>query len=75
MAMKRNGKSHVSSDSMNNSCPSRMSLGPHEAQLRFRLIHFRGGSEPGEEDTDWPRNAPHRRTGNCYSRIHPTGAN
>ncbi|KAF3486672.1 hypothetical protein F2Q69_00055607 [Brassica cretica] len=41
MAMKRNGKSHVSSDFdekvmfFNDA-----SLGPHETQLRFRLIHF-----------------------------------
>uniref|UniRef100_A0A0D3AQK0 Replication factor A C-terminal domain-containing protein n=1 Tax=Brassica oleracea var. oleracea TaxID=109376 RepID=A0A0D3AQK0_BRAOL len=41
MAMKRNGKSHVSSDSDEKFMSFKdISLGPHEAQLRFRLIHF-----------------------------------
>ncbi|CAN7138951.1 unnamed protein product [Brassica rapa subsp. narinosa] len=41
MAMKRNGKSHVSSDSDEKFISFKdVSLGPHEAQLRFRLIHF-----------------------------------
>ncbi|CAN6855465.1 unnamed protein product [Brassica oleracea] len=41
MAMKRNGKSHVSSDSDEQFMSLKdVSLGPHEAQLRFRLIHF-----------------------------------
>ncbi|KAH0862561.1 hypothetical protein HID58_079772 [Brassica napus] len=41
MAMKRNGKSHVSSDSDEQFMSFKdVSLGPHEAQLRFRLIHF-----------------------------------
>ncbi|CDY41395.1 BnaCnng10310D [Brassica napus] len=41
MAMKRNGKSHVSSDSGEQFMSFKdVSLGPHEAQLRFRLIHF-----------------------------------
>ncbi|KAL0761263.1 hypothetical protein Bca101_077413 [Brassica carinata] len=41
MAMKRNGTSHVSSDSDEKFMSFKdISLGPHEAQLRFRLIHF-----------------------------------
>ncbi|CAF1925702.1 unnamed protein product [Brassica oleracea] len=41
MVMKRNGKSHVSSDSDEQFMSFKdVSLGPHEAQLRFRLIHF-----------------------------------
>jgi len=41
MAMKRNGKSHVSSDSDEQFMSFKdVSLGPHETQLRFRLIHF-----------------------------------
>ncbi|KAG5393437.1 hypothetical protein IGI04_023400 [Brassica rapa subsp. trilocularis] len=41
MAMKRNGKSHVSSDSDEKVMFFKdVSLGPHETQLRFRLIHF-----------------------------------
>ncbi|CAN7077396.1 unnamed protein product [Brassica oleracea var. botrytis] len=41
MAMKRNGKSSVSSDT-DEKCMffKDVSLGPHETQLRFRLIHF-----------------------------------
>ncbi|CAN6856625.1 unnamed protein product [Brassica oleracea] len=41
MAMKRNGKSPVSSDSDEKVMLFKdVSLGPHAAQLRFRLIHF-----------------------------------
>ncbi|KAF3577771.1 hypothetical protein DY000_02030518 [Brassica cretica] len=41
MAMKRNGKYHVSSDSDEKVMFFKVvSLGPHETQLRFRLIHF-----------------------------------
>ncbi|KAF2568989.1 hypothetical protein F2Q70_00025684 [Brassica cretica] len=41
MAMKRNGKSPVSSDSDEKVMFFKdVSLGPHETQLRFRLIHF-----------------------------------
>ena len=41
MAIKRNGKSHVFSDSDEQFMSFKdVSLGPHEAQLRFRLIHF-----------------------------------
>ncbi|KAG2322936.1 hypothetical protein Bca52824_016149 [Brassica carinata] len=41
MATKANGKSPVSSTSANNVVFFRdISLGPHETQLRFRLIHF-----------------------------------
>ncbi|WZZ23935.1 hypothetical protein YC2023_007336 [Brassica napus] len=41
MAMKRNGKSPVSSDSDEKVMFFKdVSLGPHESQLRFRLIHF-----------------------------------
>ncbi|KAL0760136.1 hypothetical protein Bca101_076286 [Brassica carinata] len=41
MAMKRNGKSPVSSDSDEKVMLFKdVSLGPHVAQLRFRLIHF-----------------------------------
>ncbi|CAN6859883.1 unnamed protein product [Brassica oleracea] len=41
MAMKRNGKSHVSSDSDEKVMFFKdVSLGPHETQLRFRLIHL-----------------------------------
>ncbi|KAF2533557.1 hypothetical protein F2Q70_00033024 [Brassica cretica] len=41
MAMKRNGKSPVSSDSDEKVVFfNDVSLGPHESQLRFRLIHF-----------------------------------
>ncbi|KAF2596658.1 hypothetical protein F2Q68_00009010 [Brassica cretica] len=41
MAMKRNGKSHISSDSDEKFMTFKdISLGPHEAQLRFRPIHF-----------------------------------
>uniref|UniRef100_A0A0D3AW56 Replication factor A C-terminal domain-containing protein n=1 Tax=Brassica oleracea var. oleracea TaxID=109376 RepID=A0A0D3AW56_BRAOL len=48
MAMKRNGKSHVSSDSDENVMFFKdVSLGPHETQLRFRLIHFWEARNPG----------------------------
>ena len=41
MAMKRNGKAPVSSDSDEKVVFfNDVSLGPHESQLRFRLIHF-----------------------------------
>ncbi|CAF1868648.1 unnamed protein product [Brassica napus] len=41
MAMKRNGKSPVSSDTDEKFMFFKdVSLGPHETQLRFRLIHF-----------------------------------
>ena len=41
MAMKRNGKSLASSDSDEKVIFFKdVSLGPHETQLRFRLIHF-----------------------------------
>ncbi|KAF2570838.1 hypothetical protein F2Q70_00005198 [Brassica cretica] len=41
MAMKRNGKSPVSSDSDEKVVFSNdVSLGPHASQLRFRIIHF-----------------------------------
>ncbi|CAN6811947.1 unnamed protein product [Brassica oleracea] len=41
MAMKLNGKSPVSSDSDEKFMLFKdVSLGPHETQLRFRLIHF-----------------------------------
>ncbi|KAG5388731.1 hypothetical protein IGI04_030272 [Brassica rapa subsp. trilocularis] len=41
MAMKRNGKSPASSDSNEKVMFfNDVSLGPHETQLRFRLIHF-----------------------------------
>ena len=41
MAMKRNGKYPVSSDSEEKVMFFKdVSLGPHETQLRFRLIHF-----------------------------------
>ncbi|CAF2075510.1 unnamed protein product [Brassica oleracea var. botrytis] len=41
MAMKRNGKAPVSSDSEERVMLFKdVSLGPHAAQLRFRLIHF-----------------------------------
>ncbi|KAL0722872.1 hypothetical protein Bca4012_037471 [Brassica carinata] len=41
MAMKRNGKSPVSSVSDEKVMFFKdVSLGPHETQLRFRLIHF-----------------------------------
>ncbi|KAG5400208.1 hypothetical protein IGI04_014815 [Brassica rapa subsp. trilocularis] len=41
MAMKQNGKAHVSSDSEGRVMLFKdVSLGPHAAQLRFRLIHF-----------------------------------
>ena len=41
MAMKRNGKSPVSSDSDEKVMFFKdVSLGPHETQLRFRLNHF-----------------------------------
>ncbi|WZZ88018.1 hypothetical protein YC2023_116597 [Brassica napus] len=48
MAMKRNGKSHVSSDSDEKVMFFKdVSLGPHETQLRFRLIHFWEARNPG----------------------------
>ncbi|KAF2597237.1 hypothetical protein F2Q68_00011668 [Brassica cretica] len=48
MAMKRNGKSHVSSDSDEKVMFFKdVSLGPHETQLRFRLIHFWEAWNPG----------------------------
>ncbi|XP_048605502.1 uncharacterized protein LOC125583017 [Brassica napus] len=50
MAMKLNGKSPVSSDSDEKFMFFKdVSLGPHETQLRFRLIHFWEARNPVEK--------------------------
>ncbi|CAF2122867.1 unnamed protein product [Brassica napus] len=48
-----------------------ISLGPHETQICYRLIHF-GSSKPTEKKKNiyWSGNSPHRFNRNCYSRIH-----
>ncbi|KAF3554745.1 hypothetical protein F2Q69_00011002 [Brassica cretica] len=64
MATKPNGKSPVSSASDEEVMFFRdISLGTHETQLRFRLIHFWEAWNP---DAYWPEDASHRRKGNCY---------
>ncbi|KAH0847156.1 hypothetical protein HID58_088811 [Brassica napus] len=61
MATKPNGKSPVSSASDEEVMFFRdISLGTHETQLRFRLIHFWEAWNP---DAYWPGDAPHRRKG------------
>ncbi|KAF8051009.1 hypothetical protein N665_1821s0003 [Sinapis alba] len=64
-ALKPNGKSPAFSNNEHEVMFfNDLSLGPHESELRFRLIHF------------WEaRSASHRRTGKCYSRIHTARKN
>ncbi|CAN6976322.1 unnamed protein product [Brassica rapa subsp. trilocularis] len=67
MATKSNGKSPVSSASDEDVMFFRdISLGTHETQLRFRLIHFWEAWNP---DAYWPVDAPHRRKGYMKSSI------
>ncbi|KAH0854660.1 hypothetical protein HID58_057797 [Brassica napus] len=64
MAMKRNGKSPVSSDSDEKVMFFKdVSLGPHANSVALPSdSSISGGSEPDQEDAYWPLNAPHQRT-------------
>ncbi|CAF2081535.1 unnamed protein product [Brassica napus] len=53
--MKPHGKSPITSDYDEKVMFFRdVSPGPHETQLRFRLIHLLGGLEPCQENAYWP---------------------
>ncbi|KAF2603698.1 hypothetical protein F2Q70_00025653 [Brassica cretica] len=64
MAMKPNGKSHVSfANDEKVMFFKDVSPGPHETQLQLPSDPFLGGSKASKKDTYCPVNAPHRRTG------------
>ncbi|KAF3580308.1 hypothetical protein DY000_02030465 [Brassica cretica] len=63
MAMKPNGKSHVSfANDEKVMFFKDVSPGPHETQLQLPSDPFLGGSKASKKDTYCPVNAPHRRT-------------
>uniref|UniRef100_M4DUA4 Uncharacterized protein n=1 Tax=Brassica campestris TaxID=3711 RepID=M4DUA4_BRACM len=50
-----------------------ISLGPHETQICYRLIHFWELRTPLKKNIYWSGNSPHRRTGTVIQGFIPSG--